>query len=466
MPETLRLCDKSTELSELISCVAAARRVVVVTGAGISVNCGIPDFRSSTGLFQQIQAAHGDVVASGRDLFDASVVFRSAQTAKVFYHWMTHLRQQCAGAQPGVVHRFIRQLADRGALLRSYTQNIDGLERKAGLSVWDPYSAKGDADHVPWQFAQSVPLHGTMEHLACQLCSSSYHFPEHAGESTIRAGDECPDCHARSQVREACGRRSLASGKLRPTVVLYEEPHPHCEDIAKIISHDARALGTRRRASSDKHPTDVVLVFGTTLKVPGCRQLVRKLATASPETTLTIFVNNEPVCGRSWDGIVDYQVIGNVEDWCARVEHKWRVQTKITRWAKTRKNGAAISGKPKDTAAGKENAAAEPLPELTALCNHASISKKRARLAGCSADEQSDTNTTCKGKRQRSYKPSVPPKSTGDSVPSRLCAPTKSASDSAPSSMLLQPVRRSLRIATQQNIVYCHSPARPAPICT
>ncbi|KAJ2439020.1 hypothetical protein GGI03_008891, partial [Coemansia sp. RSA 2337] len=83
MPETLRLRDQGDELADLVKRVAAARRVVVVTGAGISVNCGIPDFRSSTGLFQQIRAAHGDVISSGRDLFDASVVFRSAQTADV-----------------------------------------------------------------------------------------------------------------------------------------------------------------------------------------------------------------------------------------------------------------------------------------------------------------------------------------------------------------------------------------------
>ncbi|KAJ2802026.1 NAD-dependent deacetylase hst3 [Coemansia furcata] len=440
MPETLLLHDQDNELIDLIKRVAAARRVVVVTGAGISVNCGIPDFRSSTGLFQQIRAAHGDLVTSGRDLFDASVVFRSAETADVFYHWMTHLRRQCAGAQPGAVHRFIRQLADRGTLLRSYTQNIDGLERKAGLSVWDPYSVKGDAEHVPWQAAQSVPLHGTMEHLSCQLCSSSYHFSEQSSESAIRAGDECPNCQTRSQVREACGRRPLATGKLRPTVVLYEEPHPHCEDIAKIISHDARALGTRRSSGSSKQPQDVVLVFGTTLKVPGCRQLVRRLATASPETTLTVFVNNEPVCGKSWDGIVDYQVIGNVEDWCARVERKWSVQTKITQWTKTRKSGASIAsssskGKPKSAAIDKENMSAAGTP-INVIPEKQTVTKKRNGTDCVSSGSAgSDSEATVKRKRQRPCAPSAPP----------------------PVSELLLPIRRSLRIATQQNHVYCHS---------
>ncbi|KAJ2156166.1 NAD-dependent deacetylase hst3 [Coemansia sp. RSA 552] len=342
MPETLSLAGRSPEVQALVKQVAGARRVVVVTGAGISVNCGIPDFRSSTGLFQQIKAAHGDVVGTGRDLFDASVVFRSAQAAGVFYSWMTHLRHQCASAQPGIAHRFIRRLADRGMLLRSYTQNIDGLERKAGLAVWDPYRAQDSEGYVAWQQAQSVPLHGTMDHLTCQLCSSAFHFSEQPGATV--AGDACADCMERSRSREAQGRRPLAAGKLRPAVVLYEEPHPHSEDIARIISHDSRILGSRRSRAK----TDVVLVFGTTLKVPGCRQLVRQLAQASPETTTTVLVNNERVCGKSWDGIIDYQVVGCVDDWCARVERQWDVQTKITRWTRTCKA-------PRQDPATKEN---------------------------------------------------------------------------------------------------------------
>ncbi|KAJ2779201.1 NAD-dependent deacetylase hst3 [Coemansia javaensis] len=391
MPETLWLSEKrSQQVQALVRRVAGARRVAVVTGAGISVNCGIPDFRSSSGLFQQIQAAHGDLVSRGRDMFDASVVFRSARATAVFYQWMTHLRRQCSAARPGVVHRFIRQLADRGMLLRSYTQNIDGLERKAGLAVWDPYSPRDSAAHVPWQDAQSVPLHGTMDHLTCQLCASSVPF-EHA----VAAGDVCAACQQRSQSREACGRRSLPMGKLRPAVVLYEEPHPHCEDIARIIAHDTRALGSRRAAAAAAaaaaaraSAADVVLVFGTTLKVPGCRQLVRQLAMAA---TVTVLVNNEPVCGRAWDGIIDYQVIGCVDDWCTRIQRQWAAQTKITRWTTTRKAPAARAkgGRAKESHT-KENRddgprpgakrAATKDPEPTKAAERRAA--KRPRLAG------------------------------------------------------------------------------------
>ncbi|KAJ2556187.1 NAD-dependent deacetylase hst3 [Coemansia sp. RSA 1878] len=323
MPETLWLSEGGEEIQKLVKRVASARRVVVVTGAGISVNCGIPDFRSSSGLFKQIQASHGDVVSKGRDLFDASVVFRTAQATRIFYEWMTHLREQCERAQPGVVHAFIRQLADRGQLQRSYTQNIDGLERKAGLEVWDPHCPTTSPECVPWQQAQSIPLHGTMDRLTCQLCSSSDTY-------NAVAGDSCSDCMSRSQQREQLGRRALATGTLRPAVVLYGEPHPHSEDIARIIGHDTRALQGRKRATHD-----VLLVLGTTLKVPGCKQLVRQLAAAP--TTTTIVVNNEHVCGRVWDNIVDYQIIGCVDDWCSRVQRVWAAQTKITQWTRVRK---------------------------------------------------------------------------------------------------------------------------------
>ncbi|KAJ2356076.1 NAD-dependent deacetylase hst3 [Coemansia erecta] len=388
MPETLILSEQGPEIQRLVKRVASARRVAVVTGAGISVNCGIPDFRSSSGLFRQIQQAHGDVVSKGRDLFDASVVFRTAQTASVFYAWMTHLRQQCAQAEPGVVHGFIRKLADRGQLLRSYTQNIDGLERKAGLSVWDPHCTPDSADYVPWQHAHSIPLHGSMDRLTCQLCASSVAFAAHPGRM---AGDACADCVQRSQEREQSGRRALPAGKLRPTVVLYEEPHPHSEDIARIIGHDTRALGRAKN--------DVLLVFGTTLKVPGCRQLVRQLA-AAPNTT-TVLVNNEPVCGRAWDGVVDYQIIGCVDDWCARVQRVWNAQTKITQWTTPRKSSTTQSDSKKNKIAvdtKKENAGGN------ALLKAPSMQRKRRALDTANTNDGTDAKQP-ERKRRRAALP-------------------------------------------------------------
>ncbi|KAJ1965359.1 NAD-dependent deacetylase hst3 [Dipsacomyces acuminosporus] len=437
MTTTHILGEQSADLAALIKRVAAAKRFVVITGAGISVRCGIPDFRSADGLFRQIQETHGDLVSSGRDLFDASVVFRSAETADVFYRWMTHLRHQCASAQPGIVHNFIKQLADRGSLLRSYTQNIDGLERKAGLAVWDPYSSSTRPEHVPWQKAQSVPLHGSMEHLTCQLCSSSYHFSELPTAGGISAGDVCLDCQTRSQAREASGRRALPAGRLRPAVVLYEEPHPHCEDIAKIIAHDTRALGSRRAEASmqsaSKKMRDVVLIFGTTLKVPGCRQLVKQLALASPTTTTTIFVNNEPVCGKAWDGIIDHQVVGHVEDWCARIERQWNAQTKITQWTRTVKHATALRAA---NTAEKES------------------SKKRRH--------ESSENSNTAAVADNSKRPRAASSSPGLAL-TAVPAVQKTQAAKSHSRASYVPIRRSARIAERQSLEHHHS---TVAICT
>ncbi|KAJ2897595.1 hypothetical protein IWW38_001665, partial [Coemansia aciculifera] len=134
-----------------------------------------------------------------------------------------------------------------------------------------------------------------------------------------------------------------------------------------------------------------------------------------------------PVCGKSWDGVVDYQVIGNVEDWCARVERKWSAQTKLTQWVKARKRSAtgAISAKAKikTVAVGKEN-----LPQEQIVPCKQPTSKKRK-------------NVDCVGSEAATERKRQQPIS---------------------DERLLQPVRRSLRIATQQNHVYCHS---ATPIC-
>ncbi|KAJ2094753.1 hypothetical protein IW146_010636, partial [Coemansia sp. RSA 922] len=119
---------------------------------------------------------------------------------------------------------------------------------------------------------------------------------------------------------------------------------------------------------------------------------------------------------------------------------KWSVQTKITQWTKTRKSGASAApsskGKPKVAVIAKENVPAAD-PPSNAISGKQMVSKKR-KSAACvdSGTEGSDSETIRKRKRQRPCTPSALP----------------------PVNELLLPIRRSLRIATQQNHVYCHSP--------
>ncbi|KAJ3339671.1 hypothetical protein HDU93_007897 [Gonapodya sp. JEL0774] len=121
--------------SEAARAIGEAKRVLVVTGAGISVSGGIPDFRSSTGLYALVKARFPQSFArSGKDIFDAHL-FRDPESTRAFYCFMSELKLLTDRAQTTPVHTLIRDLDERGSLLRCYTQNIDDLEARLGFQT-------------------------------------------------------------------------------------------------------------------------------------------------------------------------------------------------------------------------------------------------------------------------------------------------------------------------------------------
>jgi NAD-dependent SIR2 family protein deacetylase len=96
------------------------RRILVLAGAGISVSAGIPDFRSESGIYSK----------EGSDMFD----LQSFMNDPIRLHkFLSRCVPTLLAAQPTPMHRFLRWLSDRNLLLRIYTQNVDGLEIKAGI---------------------------------------------------------------------------------------------------------------------------------------------------------------------------------------------------------------------------------------------------------------------------------------------------------------------------------------------
>ncbi|CAE6462200.1 unnamed protein product [Rhizoctonia solani] len=305
--------------------VAKARRIVVVTGAGISCSSGIPDFRSSDGLYNLVKERYPDVVMKGRDLFDAAL-FRDPGSAAVFYTFMAELKTQIDSAHPAPVHDFLAMLDDKGKLLRSYTQNIDGLEERAGLGTQDlnTTSATGSAG----QRAKNVQLHGDIHRVRCTLCSASYPCSQdHIASFREGVPPDCPECIARSDARTARAARALKCGTLRPAIVLYDEPHPLGDHIGAVQTND---LG--------KKP-DLLIVMGTSLKVHGLRLLVKSFAKAvhssrpSPSTNSTtsypylynvLFVNRTPPPPGEWTSIIDYHIQGDTDTWVTHVLGEWK----------------------------------------------------------------------------------------------------------------------------------------------
>lgn len=124
------------DLARVWDAVAGARRITVICGAGISVSspANIPDFRSTAGLFRKLKEKHPNAgLTSGKDLFDASL-FNSASTSSIFYSMIAELKAMADAASPTTFHHLLKRLDMEGRLQRVYTQNIDGLEERAGLS--------------------------------------------------------------------------------------------------------------------------------------------------------------------------------------------------------------------------------------------------------------------------------------------------------------------------------------------
>ena len=123
---------------ELFDGLAAGtyRRVVVCTGAGVSVPAGIPDFRSKGGLFETIRSRFGEsfpeVLSRPETLLSRAFATRHPDAWRdEISPWLATWKQ--SAARPTPTHRFCRWLHDQGVLVRLYTQNVDGLHTHEDL---------------------------------------------------------------------------------------------------------------------------------------------------------------------------------------------------------------------------------------------------------------------------------------------------------------------------------------------
>jgi NAD-dependent deacetylase len=162
-----------------VDLLAAAHAAVVLTGAGISTESGIPDFRGPDGLWQDPAMARLAHVETFRHEPGAVWEFYARRFAGV------------AGAEPNAGHHAIAALARRGVVGGLITQNIDGLHRRAG--------------------SEPIEVHGSLALARCTACGAEVAMPD-ALALREQAPDGVPRC--------ACG------GVLKPGVVMFGELLP------------------------------------------------------------------------------------------------------------------------------------------------------------------------------------------------------------------------------------------------
>jgi NAD-dependent deacetylase len=205
--------EVTTGAARLAGLLRDASSVVALTGAGISVPSGIPDFRSpGTGLWEKVdpmEVAHID--AWRRD-------------PERFWHFYGDRFQTLKDKEPNGAHRALVELERRGVLDAVVTQNIDMLHRKAGTR-------------------DLVEVHGTIESSSCLACGARYPLNEVRGRQAADGGG-VPRCD--------CER------PLKPDVVLFGE----------FLPEDAL-----RRAGELAERADVLLCVGSSLEVYPIAQL-------------------------------------------------------------------------------------------------------------------------------------------------------------------------------------------------
>lgn len=237
----------------------------------------VPDFRSSTGLFNSLKAEH-NLKGSGKDLFDASV-YRDETSTSTFHSMVSSMSRMTKDAKPTLFHHMLATLAQEGRLLRLYSQNVDGIDTSlAPLSTAVPLRKDENG-----KWPKTVQLHGGLDKMVCSKCQTLSDLDADLFDGPV--APLCSSCEEINDIRTNVeGKRSHGIGRLRPRMVLYNEHNPDDEAIGKVASEDLR-----------RRP-DAIIVVGTTLKVPGIQRIAREMCgiVRDRKDGMAIWINNDP----------------------------------------------------------------------------------------------------------------------------------------------------------------------------
>jgi NAD-dependent deacetylase len=210
-------------LADAVAVVAEASRIAVMSGAGISTDSGIPDFRGPNGLWTRNPGAER-LSSIEAYVSDPSVRRRS---------WQARLSHPAWSASPNAGHHALVALERAGRLLAILTQNIDGLHQKAGSSQ-----------------ELVVELHGSIFDTVCLSCADRR--PMREALDRVSAGEPDPACLA-------CG------GMLKSATISFGQPL----DVEVLM-----------RAKESAQTCDLMLAVGTSLAVQPAAGLVGLAARA------------------------------------------------------------------------------------------------------------------------------------------------------------------------------------------
>ncbi|KAF8912449.1 DHS-like NAD/FAD-binding domain-containing protein [Mucidula mucida] len=279
MGRALATRDRLTQyntIQDAANLIQTSKNILILTGAGISVSCGIPDFRSRDGLYASLSEYELD---DPQQMFDISY-FRDkpsgtclivtfgyliANIPTVFYSFASKIYP--SNFIPSPCHRFIKLIEDKDKLLRNYTQNIDTLETLTGVK-------------------KVIQCHGSFATASCIACQR--HVPGSEIEVDIMRHKVpvCRVCHPSSaspKKKKKKTSKKKAKGQWDSDVSDDSDgPDFPTEKLSDLFE---------KSLEQDREQVDLLLVIGTSLKVSPVADMISHIPHSIPQ----ILINKTPI---------------------------------------------------------------------------------------------------------------------------------------------------------------------------
>ncbi|KAI0731379.1 SIR2-domain-containing protein [Earliella scabrosa] len=287
-------------IDDVVNLIRASKRILVLTGAGISVSCGIPDFRSRNGLYASLQESGEYDLNDPQEMFDIQYFRENPAVLLVFYSFASKIYP--SNFIPSPCHRFIKLIEEKGKLLRNYTQNIDTLETLAGVQ-------------------RVVQCHGSFATASCINCRVRVPGTEIADDIMNQRVPLCKICNAQ-QPPAATGKAAKKKAKKRKDG--WDSDQSDEPDVPPyppgVMKPDITFFGEKlddvfdRSLLEDREKVDLLIIIGTSLKVAPVSDTISHLPHSVPQ----ILINKTPVRHINPDVVL----LGNADDIVLHLCHK------------------------------------------------------------------------------------------------------------------------------------------------
>ncbi|XP_076021718.1 NAD-dependent protein deacetylase sirtuin-1 isoform X2 [Genypterus blacodes] len=232
-------------LEDVVRLLQESKKILVLTGAGVSVSCGIPDFRSRDGIYARLAVDFPDL-PDPQAMFDIEYFRRDPRP---FFKFAKEIFP--GQFQPSPCHKFISMLDKQGKLLRNYTQNIDTLEQVAGVQ-------------------RIIQCHGSFAAASCLVCKHKMDCEAIREDIFNQVVPHCPRCP------------EIPLAIMKPDIVFFGENLPE-------MFH--------RAMKQDKDEVDLLIVIGSSLKV----RPVALIPNSIPHEVPQVLINREQLPHLNFD---------------------------------------------------------------------------------------------------------------------------------------------------------------------